>query len=42
VPGAVHGIFKPPAEARPVTAGAGAGATARGSTTRGGSGGEHH
>jgi cytochrome c oxidase subunit I len=37
VPGAVHGIFKPPAEARPVTAGAGAGASAGG----GGSG-VHH
>jgi hypothetical protein len=33
----VHGIFKPPAEARPVTAGAGAGASAGG----GGSG-VHH
>jgi cytochrome c oxidase subunit 1 len=39
VPGAVHGIFKPPAEARPVTAGAGA--TAGGGATHGG-GGEHH
>jgi hypothetical protein len=25
VPGAVHGIFKPPAEAKPVAAGVGAG-----------------
>jgi cytochrome c oxidase subunit 1 len=33
VPGAVHGIFKPPTEARPVTVGAG-------TTTAGG--GEHH
>ena len=40
VPGAVHGIFKPPAEARPVTAGAGRGH--RRERPGGGSSGVHH